>query len=36
LPKTKKYCTRLRKFNECVTKMSKMFPLLKCKHSGAV
>ncbi|KRY91980.1 hypothetical protein T11_9577, partial [Trichinella zimbabwensis] len=30
LSKTKKYCTRLRKFNEYVTKMSKMFPLLKC------
>ncbi|KRY96119.1 hypothetical protein T11_16954 [Trichinella zimbabwensis] len=34
--KTKKYCARLQDFNEYFTKMSKMFPLLKCKHPASV
>ncbi|KRZ67515.1 hypothetical protein T10_9917 [Trichinella papuae] len=32
LPKTTKY----HNFNEYFTKMSRMFPLLKCKHPGSV
>ncbi|KRZ67299.1 hypothetical protein T10_13533 [Trichinella papuae] len=30
------YCTRLRNFIEYFTEMSKVFPLLKCKHTGSV
>ncbi|KRY94868.1 hypothetical protein T11_15670, partial [Trichinella zimbabwensis] len=36
LPKSKKYCTWLRNFNENFTKMLRMYCIQKCIHSGSV